>query len=162
MIMGFSSSAKHSKDSAISLRSSVSSMTYYPVANGLVEAFNKTIEKLLKKFILKSQRDWDDKLGEYLWAYRITVRTPTKTIPFSLVHGCEAVLPLEIQIQSLHIALTKEMTNEESIDCDSRSWKHWTINACKLNSKSSFIKPEFLELSTRKSKSELSRKMTLS
>jgi len=27
---------------------------------------NKTIEKLLKKFILKSQCDWDEKLGEYL------------------------------------------------------------------------------------------------
>ena len=49
---------------------SVSSTAYYPTANGLAEAFNKTISKLLKKFVLKSQRDWDDKLGECLWAYR--------------------------------------------------------------------------------------------
>ena len=48
-------------------------------------------------------------------AYRIitTVRTQTKATPFSLVYGCEAVLPLEIQIPSLRVALTIEMTNEE-------------------------------------------------
>jgi len=92
---------------------SVSSTTYYPVANGLAKAFNKTIEKLLKKFISKSQRDWDDKLGECLWAYRTTVRTPMKATPFSLVYGCESILPLEIQIPSLRVALTMKMTNEE-------------------------------------------------
>ena len=91
----------------------MSSTTYYPAANGLAEAFNKTIGKLLKKFVSKSQRDWDDKLGECLWAYRTTVRTSTKVTPFSLVYGCEAVLPLEIQIPSLRVALTAEMTNEE-------------------------------------------------
>ena len=79
----------------------VSSTVYYPSANGLAEAFNKTIGKLLKKFISKSQRDWDNKLGECLWAYRMTVRTPTKATPFSLVYGCEVVLPLEVQILSL-------------------------------------------------------------
>jgi len=75
---------------------SVSSTTYYPAINGLAEAFNKTIEKLLKKFISKSQRDWDDKLGECLWAYHTTVRTPTKATPLSLVYECEAIIPLEI------------------------------------------------------------------
>jgi len=32
-------------------------MVYYPTTNGLSEAFNMTIEKLLKKFISKNQRD---------------------------------------------------------------------------------------------------------
>ena len=41
------------------------------------------------------------------------MRTPTKTTPFSLVYECEAVLPLEIQIPSLRVVLTAEMTNEE-------------------------------------------------
>ena len=92
---------------------SVSSTAYYPAANGLAEAFNKTIEKLLKKLVSKSQHDWDDKLVECLWAYRTTVRTPMKATLFSLVYGCEAILPLEIQIPSLYVALTMEMTNEE-------------------------------------------------
>jgi len=58
------------------------STAYYSVINSLAEAFNRTIGKLLKKFVSKSQRDWDDKLGECLWAYRTTVRTPTKATPF--------------------------------------------------------------------------------
>ena len=89
------------------------SRAYYLVANGLAEAFNKTIRKLLKKFISKSQRDWDDKLSECLWAYYATVRTPTKATPFSLVYGYEVVLPLEIQIPSLRVALTTDKTNEK-------------------------------------------------
>jgi len=92
---------------------SVSSTAYYPVASSLAEAFNKTIRKLLKKFVSKSQRDWDDKLGECLWAYRTTVITLTKATPFSMVYGCEAVLPLEDQIPFLCIVLTMEMTDKE-------------------------------------------------
>jgi len=37
---------------------SVPSTAYYPTANGLAKAFNKTIGKLLKKSVSKSQRDW--------------------------------------------------------------------------------------------------------
>ena len=47
------------------------------------------------------------------WAYRTIVRTPTKATPFSLVYGCETILSLEIQILSLCVALTTEMTDEE-------------------------------------------------
>jgi len=90
----------------------VSSTTYYLAANGLTEAFNKTIGKLLKKFISKSQHDWDDKLGKCLWAYNITVRTPTKATPFFLVYGCEAVLLLKIQIPSLRVALTTKIADQ--------------------------------------------------
>jgi len=88
-------------------------MAYYLVANGLAETFNKNIGKLLKKFVSKSQCDLDEKLGEYLWAYRTTVRTPTKATLFFLVYRCEVVVPLEIQISSLRVALTTRMTDEE-------------------------------------------------
>jgi len=44
----------------------VSSTLYYPAANSVAEAFNKIIDKLLKKFISKSQHDWDEKLGDAL------------------------------------------------------------------------------------------------
>src|SRR5436190_1845376 len=85
----------------------------HPPANGLAEAFNKTIRKLLNNFVSHTKCDWDEKLNECLWAYCSTVRTPTKAIPFSLVYGAEAVLPLEIQIPSLRVALASQMTEED-------------------------------------------------
>jgi len=69
---------------------------YYPQANGAIEAFNKTLGKMLKKTVHRYRRDWHDRLLEALWAYRVTVRTPTQATPYSLVYGCEAVLPLEV------------------------------------------------------------------
>src|SRR5438270_11385559 len=80
--------------------------------NGLAEAFNKTIGKMLKKFVSRSKRDWDKKLGECLWAYRTTVQIPTKATPFSLVYEAEAALPLDTHIQSPRVTLTTQMTEE--------------------------------------------------
>jgi len=71
----------------------MASTAYNPAANGLAEAFNKIIIKLLKKFISSNKRDWNEKLGECLWAYRITVRTPTGNTLFSLLYGCEVAIP---------------------------------------------------------------------
>lgn len=84
------------------------STAYYPQANGLAEAFNKTLVGILKKILEDNKRQWHEKLGEALWAYRTTYRTPTQSTPFALVFGAEAVLPLEVQLpgcnsQSYHI-----------------------------------------------------------
>jgi len=43
---------------------SVFSTAYYLAANSIAEAFNRTIEKLLKKFVSKNQHDWDEKLDD--------------------------------------------------------------------------------------------------
>jgi hypothetical protein len=88
---------------------------YYPQANGLAEAFNKTLGNILKKTVTKNQRDWHDRLFEALWAYRVTVCTPTQATPYSLVYGSEAVLPLEVQLPSLRVAIHEEITNDEQI-----------------------------------------------
>ena len=42
------------------------------------------------------------------------IRTPIDNTPFSLVYGCEAVIPLEIQIPSLRIALMTKMTEGDN------------------------------------------------
>jgi len=39
---------------------------------------------------------------------------PTKATPFSLVYGCEVVLPLKTQIPSLRVALKTEPQGIES------------------------------------------------
>ncbi|KAL0286119.1 UNVERIFIED_CONTAM: hypothetical protein Sradi_7156100 [Sesamum radiatum] len=41
----------------------------------------RTLCNLLKKVVAKSKRDLHEKIGEALWAYRITIRTPTQAIP---------------------------------------------------------------------------------
>ncbi|KAL0289037.1 UNVERIFIED_CONTAM: hypothetical protein Scaly_2714600 [Sesamum calycinum] len=72
---------------------------------------NSLIDKLL---VAKSKRDWHERIGEALWAYRTTVRTPTQATPYALVYGVEAVLPLEQQIPSLRIAIQEGLTEEEN------------------------------------------------
>ncbi|KAG9447595.1 hypothetical protein H6P81_013723 [Aristolochia fimbriata] len=91
------------------------STAYNPATNGLAEAFNKTLCKILKKTVAGNKKDWHERLGEALWAYRITYRTPTESTPYSLVYGVEAMLPLEIQIPSLRVALREGLTEEENI-----------------------------------------------
>ncbi|KAL0299882.1 UNVERIFIED_CONTAM: hypothetical protein Sangu_3148800 [Sesamum angustifolium] len=66
------------------------------------------------KVVAKSKRDWHERIGEALWAYRTTVRTPTQATPYALVYGVEAVLPLEQQIPSLRIAIQEGLTEEEN------------------------------------------------
>ncbi|KAJ4810030.1 hypothetical protein LUZ62_022596 [Rhynchospora pubera] len=89
------------------------SSIYNPRANGLAEAFNKTLIRLLRKMVGKNHRDWHEKLQEALWAYRTTYRTPTEATPYSLVFGAEAILPLEIEIPSLRVAMHAKMPLSE-------------------------------------------------
>ncbi|KAK3038596.1 hypothetical protein RJ639_027259 [Escallonia herrerae] len=48
-------------------------------------------------------------------AYRTTFRTSTRATPYALVFGSEAILPLEVQIPSLSVAIQESLTNEESV-----------------------------------------------
>jgi len=57
----------------------VASTAYNPATNGLAEAFNKTIIKLLKKFISTSKRNWNEKLSECLRAIELQSE-PQQTI----------------------------------------------------------------------------------
>ncbi|KAJ3702216.1 hypothetical protein LUZ61_005921 [Rhynchospora tenuis] len=81
------------------------SSIYNPRANGLAEAFNKVLIKLLRKIVGDNHKSWDERLREALWAYRTTFRTPTQATPYSLAFGAEAVLPLKIELTSLRVAM---------------------------------------------------------
>ena len=110
----FSNSAMQKLSEKYHFKLHFSSM-YNTPANGLTEAFNKTLCNILKKTVSKSQRDWHEKMGKVLWAYRTTYQTATNATPYSLVYGVEAVLPLEKEIPSMRIALQEGLTNEENI-----------------------------------------------
>jgi len=44
------------------------STAYDAAPNGLAEAFNKTLFKLLKKIVSNKKKDWHERLSEALWA----------------------------------------------------------------------------------------------
>lgn len=48
-------------------------------------------------------RSWHEALSQALWAYRTSQRGPTKTTPYALVYGQDAVLPMERAVNTLRI-----------------------------------------------------------
>ncbi|XP_034686641.1 uncharacterized protein LOC117915182 [Vitis riparia] len=88
------------------------SSVYRPQTNGAVEATNKNIKRILRKMVETSQ-DWSEKLLFALWAYHTSFRTSTGATPYSLVYGMEAVLPVEIEMGSLRVALEQHISEAE-------------------------------------------------
>ncbi|KAI9198930.1 hypothetical protein LWI28_024585 [Acer negundo] len=73
----------------------------HPQTNGLVEATNKTVKKLLKKKLQQKKGLWVEELLNVLW--RTTGRTTTGETSYSLVFGTKAVLPIEQKLISFRI-----------------------------------------------------------
>ena len=70
--------------------------------------------KILKKTYESHKfSDWPEKLIDALWAYRTSIRTPTRQTPYALMFGMEAVLPYEIFLPSLRVQLDQEMSERE-------------------------------------------------
>ena len=88
------------------------SSAYRPQKNGAVEAVNKNIKRILRKMI-KTSRDWSEKLPFALWAYRTSFRISIGATPYSLVYGMEAVLPFEIEMGFLRVALEQQISEVE-------------------------------------------------
>ena len=82
------------------------SFTYKPQTNGAVKATNKNIKKILRRMV-KTFQDCSEKLPFALWVYRTSFCTSIGVIPYSLVYGMEVVLPVEIEMGSLRVALER-------------------------------------------------------
>uniref|UniRef100_A0A2N9GAI6 Uncharacterized protein n=1 Tax=Fagus sylvatica TaxID=28930 RepID=A0A2N9GAI6_FAGSY len=68
--------------------------------------------KQIKTRLEGAKNMWVEELPSVLWAYRTTVRTPTKETPFKLTFGTEAVIPVEIGLTTLRTTFHKEEENE--------------------------------------------------
>ncbi|XP_049381375.1 uncharacterized protein LOC125845933 [Solanum stenotomum] len=84
------------------------STPYRQKANGVVEAANKNIKKILRKMV-QGTRQWHEKLRFAFLRYRTTVRTSIGATPYLLVYGTEAVIPLEVENPSLRIIVEAEI-----------------------------------------------------
>ncbi len=65
-------------------------------ANGQDEVTNRTLLKQIKTRFEGAKGMWVEELPSVLWAYKTTVRTPTKETLFKLTFGTEAVIHVEI------------------------------------------------------------------
>jgi transposase InsO family protein len=90
--------------------------------NGQVEKANGFIRNGIKKRLLapleKAKHACVDELPSVLWSLRTTPNVNTQEIPFFLVHGAEAMLPVEITHKAPRIAAYDETTSTEALQDD--------------------------------------------
>ena len=60
---------------------------YHPQTDGMVERFNATLKRMLRKGVAKDAKDWDQLLPFMLFAYRGAKHTTTGFSPYELVYG---------------------------------------------------------------------------
>ena len=68
---------------------------YHPVTFGMVERFNSTLKRLLRKLTQNDKVEWDKCLPFVLWAYCGTVHATTDFSPYKLFFGREMRMPLD-------------------------------------------------------------------
>jgi hypothetical protein len=94
----------------------------HPKTNGQVEKANGLICNRIKKRLLapleKAKHAWVDELPSVLWSLRTTPNATTQETPFFLVHGAEAMLPVEITHESPGIVAYDETTSIEELQDD--------------------------------------------
>ena len=85
------------------------STPHHPQANGQVESTNKTLEGIITKTVAMNGKNWEEKLKDALWAYRITWKNTIGFTPYQLVYGKEVMLPIEFQIHTFKMAADLEI-----------------------------------------------------
>jgi hypothetical protein len=94
----------------------------HPKTNGQVKKSNGLICNDIKKRLLapleKAKHAWVDELPAMLWRLRTTPNAATQETPFFLVHGAEAVLPIEITHKAPRIATYDETASNEALQDD--------------------------------------------
>ncbi|XP_050909650.1 uncharacterized protein LOC127123477 [Lathyrus oleraceus] len=90
----------------------LTSTPYYAQVNGQVEAANKVIIGLIKKHVEKKSRNWHKTLDQILWACRTSPKKATNSTPFRLTFDHDAVLLVEIYLQSTRIQRHHEIPSE--------------------------------------------------
>jgi hypothetical protein len=75
-------------------------------------------KKRLLAPLKKAKHTWVDELSSVLWSLRTTPNATTQETPFFLVHGAEAVLPVEITHEAPRISAYEEITSTEALQND--------------------------------------------
>ena len=76
----------------------------HPQTNDQVESTNKNILNSLKKRLDDAKGLWVEELPSTPWAIRTTTHSGTRDTPFNLAFGTDAVIPVEIEINTLRVS----------------------------------------------------------
>jgi hypothetical protein len=91
----------------------------HPKTNGQVEKANgqrcNGIKKILLVPLEKAKHTWVDELPSVLWSLRTTPNAATQDMPLFLVHGAEAVLPVEITHEAPRITAYDESASNKAL-----------------------------------------------
>ncbi|KAK6123788.1 hypothetical protein DH2020_042469 [Rehmannia glutinosa] len=82
-------------------------------ANGQVEVTNRTLVRGLKASLERAGGGWVDELQSVLWSHWTSPKEATRETPFSLVYGTEAVIPVEIGMETHRVQNYEETYNNE-------------------------------------------------
>jgi len=79
-----------------------------------MESVNRVLLRGLKRRLEKAKGSWAEEVPRIVWAYHTTEQSGTHETPFSLVYGCDAMIPVEIQESSPRFQnFVAEESNEE-------------------------------------------------
>ena len=70
------------------------------------------MKNILAKMVL-TYKDWAEKLPFTLWGYRTSIQASIKATLYSLAYGNEAMLPIEVEIQSLRVLVETKVLEED-------------------------------------------------
>ena len=68
----------------------------YPICNGLVERFNGTLKKMLRRLCSEQPRQWHRFINPLLFAYREAPQEATEFSPFELLYRRTVREPVQI------------------------------------------------------------------
>lgn len=78
----------------------ITTTPYHAQANGLVERFNGTLKRMLKKLAMEKPSDWDRWIPAALFAYREVPQASTGFSPFELLYGRNVRGPMKVLRES--------------------------------------------------------------
>ncbi|XP_074352794.1 uncharacterized protein LOC141691945 [Apium graveolens] len=84
----------------------------HPQGNGTIEAASKIIFYDIKKRLGEAKGMWTKELPWVLWAYRTTPRSSTRETPFRIAYGTDALLPIEVGLESHRTEIFDIESNE--------------------------------------------------
>ena len=72
---------------------------YHPMCNGLVEKFNGTLKKMLRRLCSEQPKQWHRYINALLFAYREVPQDSTHFAPFELMYGRTVRGPMHILLE---------------------------------------------------------------